>query len=353
MQRLPVILPALSGPPSEFMKILFRVDAGSRVGFGHFYRSISLARRLRKNGHEVVFSFLESSFWSERIREGFDFAVVPLDQADSEEKTRLYIDSHYIDVYYVDAILNFSDGYVESLRRICKVVFYQNMSLAAPRADVFIYPSVMVNPGFFARFGPGVAIYRGLEYVFFHPDITQIPRKVDLPAKVRTVAVAAGGSDPLDTLRRIYTIIKSGGFEGLKFFFFYGSDYTLKKEIPRDCPVNVEFHMFNHRAILKADVLITAFGVSTYEFLYLRIPVIAYGHQSSNAIASDELAQASGALISLGEIQGVNHSSLGAALARVSRPEVRTEMIRLATSAIDINGVSRVAAIIEAAGFPQ
>lgn len=335
------------------MKILFRVDAGGKVGLGHFYRSVSLARRLRDDGHEVVFSFVESIFWSDRLREGFDFVVEPLRQADSEEQTRLYIESRGIDVYYVDAVLDFSAGFVESLRRICRVVFYQNMSLAAPRADVFIYPSSRINPEFFARFDSRPLVYRGLEYVFFHPDIARIPRKVDLPDEVRTVAVSAGGSDPLDTLRHIYSIVRACGFEGLKFVFFYGSDYAFKTEIPRDCPSNIQFQEFDHREILKADVLITAFGVSTYEFLCLGMPVIAYGHQASNAVASDELARATGALISLGEIGTINQGCLADALARLSRPAVRTEMVRLATNAIDMNGVGRVAAILEAACCPQ
>ncbi len=347
------ILRESSGPPSESMKILFRVDAGGKVGLGHFYRSVSLAGRLRDDGHEVVFSFVESVFWSDRLREGFDFVVEPLRQADSEEKTRLYIESRGIDVYYVDAILDFSDGFVESLRRICRVVFYQNMSLAAPRADVFIYPSLRINPEFFARFDSRPVVYRGLEYVFFHPDIARIPRKVDLPDEVRTVAVSAGGSDPLDTLRHIYSIVRACEFERFKFVFFYGSDYAFKTEIPRDCPSNIEFQEFDHREILKADVLLTAFGVSTYEFLCLGMPVIAYGHQASNAIASDELAQSTGALISLGEIGTINQGCLADALARLSRPAVRTEMVRLATSAIDMNGVGRVAAILEAACCPK
>lgn len=329
------------------MKILFRVDAGGNVGLGHFCRSISLAKRLREKGYVVVFSFVESVFWSDRMREGFDFAVEPLNQVDSEEKTRRFIELHGIDVYYVDAILEFSDGFVESLRQICRVVFYQNMSRSAPLADVFIYPSLRVNPDFFAQFDIRSVIYRGLEFVLLHPDIAKIPRKVNLHKKVSTVAVAAGGTDPLDTLRRIYSIVKAGGFNEFRFVFFYGSDYAFKTEIPRDCPLNIEFQEFDHRSILKADVLLTAFGVSTYEFLCLGMPVIAYGHQASNAVASDEFAQNTGALVSLGEIKFVNQGILRDALSRLAQHEVREVMMKAASTAIDTNGVDRVAAILE------
>lgn len=329
------------------MKILFRVDAGGKVGLGHFYRSVTLARRLREDGHEVIFSFLESPFWSARLEAGFDFSVKPLHGTEVEAVTRSYIESYGVDVYYVDAILDFSDGFIEKLREVSKVVFYQNMSAAGPRADVFIYPSSRVNPEFFGQFDGRPTVYRGLEYVVFHPDISLLPMKEMFSGGVRQVAVSAGGSDPLDTLRRIYNIVRTGDFKAYRFVFFYGSDYAFKSEIPRDLSSNVEFREFNHREILRADVLLTAFGVSTYEFLCLGMPVIAYGHQASNAIASDELAQSTGALISLGEIGAVTQSCIADALLQLSLPEFRTEMLRRAASAIDLDGVSRVAAILE------
>lgn len=349
MRRWPVTPLESSAPRSESMKILFRVDAGGKVGLGHFYRSVTLARKLRDDGHELVFSFVDSPFWRERISAGFEFPVKPLQAFQAEEDTRNFIESNGIDLYYVDAILDFSSGFIEALREMCKVVFYQNMSPAGPHADVFIYPSVRVNPDFFLQFGDRVVVHRGLEYVFFHPDIALIPRKVMLADEVRTVAVSAGGSDPLDTLRRIYGVIKDGGFESYRFSFFYGRDYAYLNDIPQDCLGNVEFRAFDHREILQADVLLTAFGVSTYEFLCLGMPVIAYGHQDSNAVAADELADRTGAVISLGEIGAVDRSSIKTALARISRPEVRDEMLRRAMSSIDMNGVARVAAILEAA----
>lgn len=329
------------------MKILFRVDAGGKVGLGHFYRSVTLARRLREDGHEVVFSFVESPFWSARLEAGFDFPVEPFHESEAEEKTRAYIESHDVDVYYVDAILDFSCGFVERLREVCKIVFYQNMSAAGPRADVFIYPSSRVNPEFFGQFDDRPAIYRGLEYVVFHPDISLLPKKERFSDGVHHVAVSAGGSDPLDTLRRIYDIVRNGAFEAYRFVFFYGSDYAFKDDIPRDLPSNVEFREFDHREILRADVLLTAFGVSTYEFLCLGMPVITYGHQASNAVASDELAQSTGALISLGEIGAVNQGSVADALLQLSQPEFRAEMLQRASRAIDMDGVGRVAAILE------
>ncbi|MDD3352761.1 hypothetical protein [Zoogloea sp.] len=335
------------------MKILFRVDAGGKVGLGHFYRSVTLARKLREDGHEVIFSFLESPFWSARLEAGFDFLVKPLHEAEAEEATCSYIASHDVDIYYVDAILDFSYGFIERLREISKVVFYQNMSASGPRADVFIYPSSRVNQDFFGQFDSRPMVFRGLEYVVFHPDISLLPMKGRFAGGVHNVAVSAGGTDPLDTLRRIYGVVRNDIFKAYRFVFFYGSDYAFKNAIPRDLPSNVEFREFDHGEILRADVLLTAFGVSTYEFLSLGMPVIAYGHQASNAIASDELAQSTGALISLGEIGAVNQDGIADALLQLSRPEFRAEMLQRASRAIDMDGVRRVAAVLQTACGPR
>lgn len=304
-QKLPAILHGSLAQQSEVMKILFRVDAGGKVGLGHFYRSITLARKLKEDGHKVVFSFIMSPFWSAQIQAGFDFLMLPLLEAKTEEETYLYIKSHCIDIYYVDAILDFSNEFLERLREICKVVFYQNMSAAAPCADIFIYPSLRSNPDFFSLFNNYSTIYRGLKYVIFHPDIFLMTRKEWFSGRLRNIAVSAGGSDPLNTLYHIYKIVKNKNFQAYQFTFFYGNDYIFKSNIPKNLPSNIKFQEFNHQEILLSNVLLTTFGVSTYEFLYLKMPVIAYGHQIDNAIASNELAMNTGALISLGEIEAV------------------------------------------------
>lgn len=58
-------------------KFLFRVDAGGKVGLGHFYRSWHLARELKKRGHTVEFIHRASHFWKNLV--GFDFIHSNLD----------------------------------------------------------------------------------------------------------------------------------------------------------------------------------------------------------------------------------------------------------------------------------
>ena len=46
------------------MNFLFRVDAGGKVGLGHFYRSVTLAHEITKRGHNVIFQHEKSIFWN-------------------------------------------------------------------------------------------------------------------------------------------------------------------------------------------------------------------------------------------------------------------------------------------------
>lgn len=329
------------------MKILFRVDAGRKVGLGHIYRSITLARTLKLSGHDVIFSFAESGFWRQMIRKGFEFTVKPLREIDSEKITREYIKTENVDVYYVDAILDFSPGFIEHIRHHCRVVFYQNMSAAAPRADVFICPSICSDLSFFTHFGPSSLVYRGLEYIILNPDVAAIPKKQVFSDLIKTVAVSAGGSDPADTLRRIYSLVKTDSFKEFNFYFFYGVDYAFASGIPRRLPKNIVFKKFNHEAILKADILISAFGVSTYEFLWLNMPILTFGHQPNNAKAASALANATGALVDLGGIDTLNRRDLQKRLLNLVSRESRIEMTCRAANLIDLDGPQRVASIID------
>jgi spore coat polysaccharide biosynthesis predicted glycosyltransferase SpsG/RimJ/RimL family protein N-acetyltransferase len=61
------------------MRIGFRIDAGTRVGLGHFFRSLALSEELLDNGHEVFFISRDLSSWlaEEAARRGVGIALLP------------------------------------------------------------------------------------------------------------------------------------------------------------------------------------------------------------------------------------------------------------------------------------
>jgi spore coat polysaccharide biosynthesis predicted glycosyltransferase SpsG len=328
------------------MMILFRVDAGSKTGLGHYYRSVFLACHLKMAGHQITFSFLDSEFWQRERTAGFAFEVLPLTGDDAESKTFEYVVAHGVAVYYVDAIMDYTDGFIDAIRPFCKIFFYQNIGPSSGLADVFIYPSPYPDPRLVLSFKDETLFYAGFEYLVFNASVYGLPKKGNLKKKVKKIAIAAGGSDPENTLQRILACISFKCLMEYDITFFFGRDYRFYNELPRTVPDNIVFSKFDHGEILSNDLLVTAFGVSAYEFLALGMPVISYGHNSSNADALRRLAVNTGILIDLGYIDTVNDSSLNNALVSLAEYSKRSEMVRKAQSMIDMDGVVRVRDLI-------
>lgn len=329
------------------MNFLFRVDAGGPIGLGHYYRSLNLAQQLAQRGHQITFCFMGSDFWKAQLSAGFGFPAINLETAAAEAGMKQIIHQQHIDVFFVDGLIEFSKDFIQSVKERSTVVFYQNISNSAYFADIFILPSLHHREGFFDGFKPETKIYQGLEYFTFHPQVSKL-QKHECASTVKSIAITAGGSDPKDTLRKLHAQIDYERFSDIQFTYFYGKDYLYIKDIPQDLAGHFRFEMFDHQKIVNNDLLLSAFGVSTYEFLALGMPVIAFGHQESNAFAAQVLAQKTNALISLGNIDEMNPDLLNDALFTYAfNLNKRKELVAHAAQILDFKGVSRIIDILE------
>ena len=80
------------------LKVLFRVDAGHRIGLGHLQRSLSLAAALRATSLESIFFAQADSHSGERIREfGFPICTHPTVDSwtDQDAKATLAAAGHH------------------------------------------------------------------------------------------------------------------------------------------------------------------------------------------------------------------------------------------------------------------
>ncbi|OEY73949.1 glycosyltransferase [Salegentibacter salarius] len=328
------------------MKFLFRVDAGGKIGLGHFFRSINLAKKLTKRGHSVIFVHKESLFWKEQKNNNFPFEAFQILTSQTELEI---IKKYKIDKFFVDGIINFSTEFVEEIKLHSEIIFYQNLSDSKFFADKFILPSIHQSDSFFNNFNKSTKIYQGLQYFTFNENIEKLTEKKPVE-KVKNIGVIAGGSDPKNTLEKILSMLEHFDSEYVNFIFFYGVDSSFDK-IFRHSKLknsNISCLPYDHSKILNCDLLISAFGVSTYEFMVLGMPIIAYGHQLSNSIAANYLASNTKGLVSLGFIEDVSQEYLFQELRKlIQNKESRDQLVNNAKLSIDLFGIERVIKIIE------
>jgi spore coat polysaccharide biosynthesis predicted glycosyltransferase SpsG len=330
------------------MKILFRVDAGGELGLGHYYRSFALAKSLVKNGHEIIFIHLQSDFWESEKIKGFPFQNFEINPSDQLNEL-LIIKDCLIDLFYVDGVIEFDSSYIAQIKKYVKIVFYQNISDSRQLSDIFILPSIHQQNKFFDKFHPSTKIYQGLKYFTFHNKVISLKKKGYIDY-VKNIGIIAGGSDPKNTMKIIQGMLDCIEYKDLNFTFYYGSDYkylTLLKKYKAK-HLKFKYNQFEHQDILKNDLLISAFGVSTYEFMALGMPILSYGHQKANAQALDYLAKHTQALISIGHIDELNNSKLRKELTDlINNQSKRNNLANLAKMTVDFEGINRIMKIIE------
>jgi spore coat polysaccharide biosynthesis predicted glycosyltransferase SpsG len=327
-------------------RFVFRVDAGGNVGLGHFYRSLHLAGALKKLGNSVIFVHQPSVFWSKLVADNFPFDSVPLSENQIEEQYKLVI-SRKADVFYVDGIIDFDTVFITLIKKQAKVVFYQNLSQSRGLADVFILPTLYQSVSFFHNFNKDTRIYQGLKYQIFKEKIHSLKAKQDLD-QVRNIAITTGGSDPRNTMKMLYEMIDFSRYRNVCFLFFYGSDYQHKLPIPNDYSASISFVPYNEESILKCDLLISCFGVSTYEFMSLGMPIISFGHQMTNADAATYVDVHFKGLISIGLIDEVNKNKLNNVLFKlISDKAMRSKLSSNAKKTVNFNGIKEIIKILK------
>ncbi|HLU88321.1 MAG TPA: hypothetical protein VKZ51_00710 [Cyclobacteriaceae bacterium] len=328
-------------------KFLFRVDAGGKTGLGHFYRSLHLAQELKKRGHIIEFIHRPTDFWSQQQRTGFPHVSFRSDN--EHEETLAYLRKGKFDTFFVDGVLDFEEERFHEIKKLVNVVFYQNLSSSRFLADVFILPSIHQTSDFFSVFNAGTKIFQGLEYFTFNQSIASL--KVKNPnnlTEVRQVGIISGGSDPENALLRLYQRIDHARFFPIQFTYFCGINYMHPSTIPVDYPQNVRFKSYDAKDIIHCSLLLSAFGVSTYEFMYLGMPILSFGHQPSNSFASRVLAEKTGGIYHLGDISEINSRTLNGQLSMfIGQRGKRLNLMENSKALLDLNGVRRVANILE------
>ena len=107
--------------------ILFRVDAGGKIGLGHFFRSMTLANELASNSYEISFTFRSSDFWDKTMKSGFKYTTYPLSENDLYASELDIIKYKKFDLIYVD-------GHLHKLNQI----FYTLLYLILMHIDHFL-----------------------------------------------------------------------------------------------------------------------------------------------------------------------------------------------------------------------
>jgi len=349
----------------------FRVDANSKVGFGHLNRCLSLARHLPDDSNALFVIKAPADHLLERLRgENFHCLPVPSDINYPDEpeylETQIDFTPHILvlDVSH-DATLVQRDDFAHYLGRLRRfnalLVLIDGHRQHAVVTDSSFDIDVLITPyagstALPASKNRAIHCLAGLAYAIFSPDFAETAnRPHPINREARKLLVTMGGSDPYRITPTVMQALKRAAAPALEVRIVQGPNFSadlvdeiasIGKQLPHLCelvsaPRSLVDHMF------WCDLAVGTSGLTKYELALTGTPSILISIDDSHEDANTEF-KALGTAWHLGVADSLLPDSLADALLRlVADAPTRREMANQGRRFVDGLGALRIIDAIE------
>lgn len=322
-----------------------RTGSGPQMGFGHLKRTMALARYLKDCCLPLFLIDPEDRWSREQLADqGLAFVCEPL-------KT---IWSYLPDPRAVLIDTRENDGIhelvAEAKKRNLPVISIHDLGLNPVASDIAIDGSIA--PDFKEFPNEATVFYGGTSYMVLDPSYRYLfKRDKVINESIRTVFINLGGGNSGRYFTRILKGLKLWNRElevlGAAGFYSWGQDSLARKYSGplrfRWCVENVSYNCF------KADLAITAGGISAYEALCTGTPLMALAYDLCQQTTIRSIAQKN-ACLDLGLGEDIDPGKMPAVLSGMESDRERRRLFSEKGRAIaDGRGIERVAHIIREA----
>ena len=253
---------------SEDMKnkvpeVAFIIAAGKKHGIGHVKRCSIIAER-GKRYFNSYFCIPGYEGYSD-IKKIVKFPIINI----SDIETRSKIGKVY-DLFVTDC-RDTGRRFTRDLARLAPVISIDDLGRGTMHAVMRIIslPSLKKVD----------SNYEGLRYLILDPTIEEIRERIDRSDsnKREGILISFGGSDPHNLTIEIAQIVAKAMLKAkvIKGPLFNDSVQNYLKELNVDIVEDPE-NLYD--LIARSELLITSFGITMFEAIYLKTPVVLYNH---------------------------------------------------------------------------
>lgn len=332
-------------------KILFRVDGGGNIGFGHLIRTIAIHNQIKKTNPNISTFFVSKmdNYLNEKL-EKLRIPIIFIPESTEEPVFLLeLIQNLEPDILFIDLNKSYGLDDIKILNKLTKVILFNDLSESVIESTMAIIPSAHKSWNELQLYSGMHNFFYGIEFVVLNENVLSLRDKFSVVPD--TVAVITGGSDPKNVMLTICKLLQNEELKHIKFKLFIGDGYLYKDELKKSLEVvnyeNIKIVDYNLNDILKAEIVISTFGVTTYELLYLGKALISIAHADLNAEGSYELANKYNCFIDLGHINNISGKVLTQTILDLETDkDRRNEMIEIGKRIIDGKGVERVSSLL-------
>jgi spore coat polysaccharide biosynthesis predicted glycosyltransferase SpsG len=222
--------------------------------------------------------------------------VRKFNQDTSEMKIIDYIDTFTTnDVLIIDRKDQYDTSQLERTRKHGLKVVLIDMPWARPeQCDLLVLPNIHISGSTIDQLDKlfGDRLLYGRDYILVRGDVLK-EQPISYRRRHQAISFFAGGSDPKNFLELMYNMSSdlTRLLPTVKRIYCIGENADVFKMKPGD--PNAMVTGYHHTHLMTCGLSVSLFGVTAYEALYFRTPVITTGHNKANEIGSIYLEKSS------------------------------------------------------------
>lgn len=253
-------------------KVIFRIDGGHKIGFGHIIRSLTLADKLGKKD-EILFLMKDDSVGIEKVREeGYEVCLL---------QDKYDITSDLSCKIFISDIRDTSVEYMIKARSISEcLVTFDDLGKGRHLADVLVDANIdeRFNVTSDEQKGNLPLYLFGAPYILLRKEFGSCKKK-KINEKVERLLITMGGSDSKGVTLKVAEAIKEMKLN-IEVLIILGRGFRLKDELfdivqnsyGKFTVLYDEKNIFEH--MLWADLAMASAGVTMFELACCGVPTI-------------------------------------------------------------------------------
>ena len=240
------------------LKFVILTNVNPRIGYGHYNRCIVLTKKLEKknqvtlivNAEKKIKLFKQKSCIKTNFKKNIKFPKA--------------------DVCIVDKY-NYKEKFYRKLRSYySRIVIFDDIKYVVPK-----YVTGIINPNIYnskSFYPSNIKTWSGKKYILLRDEFTKDRKKV----KKNSVFLCVGGSDPVNQMDRLLSILSSKTKYKINVVFGHGfSDKKIIRKWKKNKKIKIYFGTNNISKIMsRAVYAISSSGSMIYELMAMNVPTI-------------------------------------------------------------------------------
>jgi spore coat polysaccharide biosynthesis predicted glycosyltransferase SpsG len=318
--------------------IIIKTDGSNEIGLGHIYRSVNLAKELKKRNYKIIF-LTKSSILTKIIPKTFTVKKIK----NNLNELQNVLNKINPKIIIIDKLEeNLKEIKILSEKSILVAIDYTGKNKKEIKFGInLLYHKSGIQ---------GKNSFSGFNLTILSDSIRK-KKPIKIVKKVKKIFVIQGGTDTpcntpkiIDALNKINEDIQINIVVGLSFKCWKTLNESIRNSVH---DVKIFHNIKNIGEIMqKSDIAITGGGMTSLELCHLGVPsIIICGASFENETSS--LLEKNGFGINLGYNKKISEKKVGVTVKKLMvNYQQRKEMQKIGQKLIDGNGVKRVANII-------